>query len=576
MTFHSRPASLAALAVALAGITCAFPTDKSDEVFVTLDSQARVVLRGQDMDVYARAWRVVGTDTQQIANVDFAFATGSSTIARVEKTCCGYATVTGVNSGTVDIVARAVAFEQAAEADLVLRVSNPLEIDSVRPAVVHHGEVLTVYGVGVDSMFLASLGGVNLIEYPFSRQRDSATGLGQIRFWVPPPARPAPLFYLGAGVFGTDTATTDVIFQDVYEPNDTIPSPVNLDLGGPWPGTILAPILFTNPALAFEPVDRTLGEGADWFRFSTSDTTQPLTFFITYPSLGDTTGTRTFLIDSLYYPGAYVGRPGADFVGSEFQRCKGFVFSPVQQPRESTTVALWTLPSRALHVITFFSRPQRYALTVARGYFTADSRIRRDRFEENDFCHFADGQPIPLASGALGFSDTLTIDNPFEIDWYRIDVGAPGVADTVRIRTQSRPFALKDSSDIDVYVLTVPGSTGNLTPVASSQNAGSTEYVAFHPPGAGSYYVAVTDFAGVATRYSMCMRNSGLGTSCALIASAPAPAGVPRRRPAAGTQAAPTRMGGGPTPRSSGRAAAHDRRCGLDHGMPQVPHATAG
>ncbi len=545
MRFPSRPAPFAALALALAGITCAFPTDKSDEVFVAVHVDQQVVLQGEIVSVSATLWQRVGADSVEIKNASFLWGTTNEGLATVKDAGYGGAEVTGVSPGTVDLTVRAVSFEKSQTAYVTLRVAKPLEIDSVRPAVVHHGEVLTVYGVGVDSMFLASLGGVNLIEYPFSRQRDSATGLGQIRFWVPPPARPAPLFYLGAGLFGTDTATTDVIFEDVYEPNDTIPSPVNLDLGGPWPGTILAPILFLNPALAFEPVDRTLGEGADWFRFSTSDTTQPLTFFITYPSIGDTTGTRTFLIDSLYYPGAYVGRPAADFVGSEFQRCKGFVFSPAQQPRESTTVALWTLPSRALHVITFFSRPQRYSLAVARGYITADSRIQRDRFEENDFCHFADLQPIPLASGALGFSDTLTIDNPFEIDWYRIDVGAPGVADTVRIRTQSRPLALQDSSDIDVYVLTVPGSTGNLTLVASSQNAGSTEYVAFHPPGAGSYYVAVTDFSGVATRYSMCMRNSGLGTSCALIASAPAPTGAPRRRPAAGTQVAPTRTGEG-------------------------------
>src|SRR6185503_10707343 len=121
------------------------------------------------MSVYAQAWHVVGNDTQPILNADFQFYTGSTSIARVESNGGGYATVTGVNSGTVDIVARAVAFEQAQQADLVLRVSNPLEIDSVRPAIAHHGEVITVYGVGVDSMFVASLDGVNLIEYPFSR-----------------------------------------------------------------------------------------------------------------------------------------------------------------------------------------------------------------------------------------------------------------------------------------------------------------------------------------------------------------------------------------------------------------------
>jgi len=183
-----RATPLLTLAVALTGVTCAFPTDKSDKVFVTLQSPTHVVYRGKEISVYAKAWRVIGADTQPVTNVEFAFSSGSGSIARVDKDCCGYATVTGVNSGNVDIIARVVTFEHAQDADLPLRVSNPLEIDSVRPATVHYGELLTVYGIGVDSMFLASLHNVALVEYPFSRLRDSM-GAGQISFWVPTPAR---------------------------------------------------------------------------------------------------------------------------------------------------------------------------------------------------------------------------------------------------------------------------------------------------------------------------------------------------------------------------------------------------
>ncbi|MFN2570397.1 MAG: hypothetical protein ABR537_02125, partial [Gemmatimonadales bacterium] len=96
---------------ALYGAGCAFPTDKSDKVFVTLDAPSHVVLRGQDVSVYARAWRVIGADTQPITNVDFAFGSGSGSIARVQNDGGGYATVTGVNSGSVDILARAISFE---------------------------------------------------------------------------------------------------------------------------------------------------------------------------------------------------------------------------------------------------------------------------------------------------------------------------------------------------------------------------------------------------------------------------------------------------------------------------------
>jgi hypothetical protein len=540
--------------VALLGVTCALPTDKSDQVFVTLVAPSGVVLRGEDMSVFAQAWHVVGTDTQAITNVDFAFTSGSSSIARVESDGGGYATVTGVNSGMVDIVARAVSFEQAGQGDLPLRVANPLEIDSVRPSVAPFGEVVTVYGVGVDSMFIASLGDVNLIEYPFSRVRDSATGLGRISFWVPPPAHSAPLFYLGAGVFGFDTTVTDVLKEDVYEPNDSVPSNVNLDLGGPWPGTALAAILFANPALAFEPLERnTLGQ--DWFRFETSDTTQAMTFFITYPTFGDTASTNTFLLDSLAYntgaPGdpieKFYGRDSASFVGSDFYTCKGSQFDPAQTARESTTVALKTLPSRAIHIVTFFAKPQRYGLTVADGYFTADSRIAPDRFEENDFCHFADNQRIRLDTlGPAGFSDTLNIDNPFEIDWYRIEVPSGGVGDSILFRMQARPFVTgRDSSDLDLYVLTVPGSTGSgVFEVGSSVKTGSSENLMLSLA-AGSYYVAVVDYAGVAMRYSMCIRRiPALGVPfCALAAPAPHVVGTSKRltQPAAAPHTAPAR-----------------------------------
>src|SRR6266566_3038274 len=103
-----RATPIVIVAMALTGVTCAFPTDKSDKVLVTLEGPSHVVLRGQEMSVHARAWRVIGPDTQPITNVAFAFGTGSSTTATVQNDGGGYATVTGVNSGMVDITARAI------------------------------------------------------------------------------------------------------------------------------------------------------------------------------------------------------------------------------------------------------------------------------------------------------------------------------------------------------------------------------------------------------------------------------------------------------------------------------------
>jgi len=38
--------------------------------------------------------------------------------------------------------------------------------------------------------------------------------------------------------------------------DDTVSTKLSLDVAGPWPGTILARVVFTNPALSFEAVTR--------------------------------------------------------------------------------------------------------------------------------------------------------------------------------------------------------------------------------------------------------------------------------------------------------------------------------
>ncbi len=519
---------LTVCAAALAASTCAFPTDNSPKVLVLIDAPHTFVLRGEEMSVHARAIRIVGTDTMDVPNVDFAWASGSGSVATVTPDCCGYATITGVNSGLADIVASAVNFNQATAGDLSLRVANPLEIDSVRPRIIRYGGLITVYGIGVDSIFLASIGAADLIPYPFSAVRDSATGVARISYWVPPPATTDNLFYLGAGVFGFADSITGVLPFDVFEPNDTNPSKVDLDAGGPWPQ--LPFILFHNPALAFEQTPRGV-EAVDWFDFTTTDSTSDYTFFITYPSAGDTSGTRTFLLDSLGFsgvvPGGYFGRDSADFAGSDFLRCKGFEFSPLEAARDSSIVALRGLPSHSMHVVTFFQQPLRYGLTVIKGYVNSDPRVKPDRFEENDFCHYADGSHPSNLGAVAAFSDSLTIDNPFDVDWLRVTIPA---LSTIRIRTNARPFpAETDTSDIDLYVMTVPNSgTGTgLTIVGADTAALSSNDVSVTAPASpaqSAYYIAVVDFAGVPTRYSLCFQRAAIPGACTPIPAPPAPA----------------------------------------------------
>jgi len=288
--------------------------------------------------------------------------------------------------------------------------------------------------------------------------------------------------------------------------------------------------LFLNPALAFEQTPRGQ-EGVDWFDFVTTDSTSDYTFFINYPSAGDTSGTRTFLLDSLGFngalPGGYFGRDSADFAGSDFLRCKGFQFSPLESARDSSIVALHGLPSHSMHIVTFFQQPLRYGLTVVKGYVTSDPRIQRDKFEPNKYCHYADFGIRNLDLAAT-FSDTLTIDSPFARDWLRVTVPA---LSTIRIRTNARPFPSEpDTSDIDLYVMTVPNSgTGTgLNIVAADTAAGSFADVSVTAPASpanSAYYIAVVDFAGVPTRYSLCLLGAAvLPGPCTLIPAPPAPA----------------------------------------------------
>jgi len=542
----SRPACFAAIALALAGATCRFPTDKSAEVFVTLDAPSLVVLRGQDVSVLARAWRVIGADTQAIANVDFTFYTGSSSIARVEKDCCGYATVTGVNSGMVDIVARAVAFEQASQGDLVLRVSAPLEVDSVRPKQVRFGDTITVYGVGVDSIVLAQLGGADLFPYFFSGTYDSASGLGTIKFWVPPPARTDSLLYVGKGVFAWARDTTRVLPFDIYEPNDVGPTVIDVETAPPFPQ--LPFFRYLNPALSFEQLKRDQPFGIDWYRFDQT-ATRDVTLILTAPTARGTF--LTFLSDDLFYSQAdstiFTG-PDAWTIGPGSHNCHGHAFEPAQAAPESTIVALRGMPGGSLHALSLYGQPARYGLTVIEGYVsTLPALFPPDPREEDDYCNRVDGTSVATVPAGT-FRDTLTIDNPHDVDWIRFTVGG-AIAQSVRFRTASLVLAFADSSDIDLYVLTAPPGVDTLVVAGRLDKVGSTEDATLLLDPGRDYYAVVVDYQGVPTRYSICIGSfAACGTAFpsppALQASAriESPRGTPlHRKPPVNAVRAPRR-----------------------------------
>src|SRR5216683_2692803 len=294
-------AALTIVGISAVVAMCIYPTEHDSSVRVSI-RPLKILLRGSDSTARATAWQIVAPgDSQKIPNISFVWSSSNPDIATVDQ--AGH--IVGVNSGTVIIRAAARNFDAAALAGAdTLRVSSPLEIDSVRPQTVRYGEKLTIYGVGVDSIFLTSLAGASLIHVPFS-DTVFRVGTARTRFWVPPPATTDSLFFLGfsggQGVFGfVHGDTTRVIERDIYEPNDTSPSVINLDAARPFPNTVLDSLLFFNPALAFEALKRGQTSAADLYHF-TQGATRNLTIILTAPQIARTFS--TFLTDSLGWNG---------------------------------------------------------------------------------------------------------------------------------------------------------------------------------------------------------------------------------------------------------------------------------
>jgi hypothetical protein len=528
------------VAMAVAGLTCAFPTDKSDEVAVVIQAPSLVVIRGEQLPLVARAFRVNGTDTVDVKNVTFRWTSGNVSRATVQDDSGGYARVTGVNSGMVEIMARAVAFEQADLGSLQVRVSNPLEVDSVRPSVVRFGQAITVYGVGVDSIFLAFLETATLFDYPIpgavaTRTRDSL-GFATAVFWVPPPARTSLLSFIGPGVFGNARDTTRVLPIDTLEPNDVVPRGIDLDATPRFPAFPF--FRFLNPALAFE-IPKRDEIGVEWYRFDQT-TQRDLTLILGGPEVRGTF--RTFLTDSLSFTGADSSSPGVtDYtvgpsswtIGPQSHFCRGFAFEPGELQPESTIVALRGMPAGSLHALALYAQPGRYGLAMLEGYLTSDPTVPRDAHEEDDFCNAVDP---PARRDTLPFRDTLTIDNPHDIDWIRFTQPGP-FARTVQIRTQSLTASVADSSDIDLFLLTVPG--GSLAEVGSSGSTTSDETITAVALPQGDYYLVVLDYVGSPIRYEICIDFN----ACVLSPRPPAPPqAAPLRR--VSKKVAPTRVPG--------------------------------
>jgi hypothetical protein len=554
MRRSARVAALAAVGAILAGVTCSFPTDQSNQVYVTVTLSQPLVVQGAQITAIARAFRTAPGGPVEIHNVDFEWSVSDSAIAQVQTdTARGAAHVRGLNAGLVRLTARAAMFDKSTPKDSLIRVANALEIDSIRPDSVLYGGKITVYGVGVKNIFLAELGPGVLFADTFSYVGDPK-GLGHMDFWVPPPAHTDQFIAFGPGVFAAAPETTKVGDHDIYEPNDTSPSLITLV--DPGPTAQLPNRIFFNPALDFEPLDRTATFGLDWYRFGQTDTTKAVTLIFTATGSGRDTTIFNLITDSIYYTGSYFLGDSAWVVGpsSGFFGCKGFAVFIPQASSDSTIVEFGSLTSQQFELFAEYTQEGRYGLRVVRGLVHFDPTVLPDKFSPNEVCNQADDNfanpatTISIEQGVNFFLDTtLTIDFPHAVDWYRFHLSptaAAELSDTVTIATVSRTPGTLDTSDLDITVL-----DGNHNFLFQAADSGSTENVQLDLATNADYYVIVSDFAGAPVRYGLCIRVQP--TCPALPTPIPAPPGTARgvsrrvrlaraRQPAAAVRVAAT------------------------------------
>jgi hypothetical protein len=489
-------------------VACSDTTEAVNQTYVTISSASPVVLRGDQLELTAKLWtRTSPGDSVEVRNAELVWSSDNPTLATLTAKDNNTTMATGVNSGTVQIRAVATGFQGSTPAAFSLRVSNPLEIDSMRPATARYGEKVTMYGVGVNSLFFATLEGAALLPDTFSVTA-GAGGLGQLSFWVPPPASTghAVVFSPGQIVFAPES--TIVVPEDLYEPNESSPSAIDLT-AGPFP--TLPMVRFYNPALAFEERVRHDSMGVDWYRFNGAVAGSDLTFIFMAPTFQN--AHLTFLASTVSNADS-VATPGWT-IGSGLYYCKDHAFKADEQPADSLVVALRDVPAGSMDMVSLFFVSGRYGLAVVDGYLTSNPNIGPDRFEENDNCEFADRNftaPATRVDLTAPFSEALTIDNPHDVDWIRFEVPGAG-PQLVTFRTAppvAQPAA--DRGDIDLYLLGIPAAGSPLDTLVSSRADGSNESMTVVLP-PGEYYMVVTDFAGTPTRYSLCAE---VGPTCTL------------------------------------------------------------
>jgi hypothetical protein len=477
---------------------CLFPADESESVFVTIEPATALVSRGGTLGLRAHAWLTVEDgSTRPLEGATFSWSSTDPAIASVVPGVAGQATVTGVRSGSVRVAAVLDEFEQVEPASAELRVANTVEIDRVVPETVRFGEQLTIHAVGLGEVDRVLLGDARLIPDSGSFTGDSA-GIGTMRFWVKAPAFSDRLLAVAREGFSASSPdTVFVIPEDVYETGDTLPVAVSLD--GP---PVRSPaVLFYNPALSIEgiatPDDS--APGIDNFRFTRSAPSRPLTIIIKASVLP----VGRFEVNMHPFPAPDFS--SSDWaIGVKAQRCDFWIETGSRSDSVIRVVEATTSSSFRLDVS---GERTDYAIEVRDG--APAGLVPPDRFEYNDHCQAAkanfDRDSLRIDLAVQRFQEDLSIDRPFDIDWYEVDVGTESPV-LFLARVMSLPTGAADSSDVDLLIV-----RGFDDVLRGATPGTSNEGIQFEAA-PGRYSVLIVDQVGVPTRYSLCLSQ---GTACA-------------------------------------------------------------
>jgi len=504
-------ASHAALLLSsVVSLACGLPTDESGEVFVTVEASTTVLVRGQSLVLEGAVWQQrTARSPVRMAGASLTWKVDPASAASLTRREDGSVLLTGINTGTVRVQATALDYEDAEPGTLDVRVSNTIEIDSLRPARVRYGDQVTVYGVGLGHIARVSLGETSLIPDPTSFSGDP-NAAGSQRFWVPYPAASGRLLATATEGFSAPSADAiEVIPRTVYFTGDGSPALISLD------NTLdSGAVLFDNPALALTPEG-----GGNLLRLLLADSTRPVTI-----SVSTTAPVITSMVPSIAPDVASVSEAYWS-VGTATAACGSGIVSVAPEldfgPLPATIVRSFErTPADGLVLRVDGSSPGRFAVRIVEGFAAADPRIAPDRFEENDSCVAADSvSRVPSTAIDLlaGFAEELTIDQGYDLDWFRFTVPAdparPFDAVLVTARTVSLPFGAADSSNLDLGLLDSNDKFGEPHEVewlAESRTPGSSERASaeLFP---GDYYLVVSDEAGVPTRYGLCL---AIGNDC--------------------------------------------------------------